>query len=454
MIKIFRIIIFITVFVNQFLYSNSEDEEEQKYFNIFKQIYQRIKNEYIEKKSPEELFTGAIEGMLKKLNDPHTAFLKEQEKQELQIETKGEYGGLGIVVGIRDNKLTVISPIEDTPAERAGIKAGDVILKIDGVEVKEPKINEVVKKLRGEPNTTVTLTIKRENIETPIDYTLTRAIIKLKTVKYDTIKTNIGYIKLTSFSQNTPEELKSAIDSLFKKNIKALIVDLRNNPGGLLDVAIKVSDYFLSEGLIVYTKARTNTFNPFLNQRYYAHKNDNLIPDDMPLVILINKGSASASEIFAGAIQDNNRGIIVGTKSFGKGSVQSVIDLDNNSALRYTTAYYYTPKGKLIHNIGIIPDIEIEDINPSKMDYQNINKIYKNKYISNFLNEHPQWTDSDIDELLKKLNEDGIEIDKILLKRLIREEEARNKQKPFIDLEIDPQLKMAVQIALIKFKYK
>lgn len=430
---------------------NSE-EEEKKYFNLFKRVYQKLRDEYVEEKSPRDLFVGAIEGMIKSLNDPHTAFLKPHQREELQIETKGEYGGLGIVIGIRENKLTVISPIEDTPAERAGIQAGDKIVKINGEDVKDPKLDEIVKKLRGKPGTEVTISIEREGVDELIDYTLTREIIKLKAVKFAVIKTNIGYVKIISFNKNAPEELKEALEKLKKKKIKGLIVDVRNNPGGLLDVAVKIVDFFISDGLIVYTRPRKGVFNPFLNQDYYAHRQRTLIPDDMPMVVLINHGSASASEIFAGAIQDHKRGIIVGINSFGKASVQSVINLDDGYGLRYTTAFYYTPNGRKIHKKGIEPDIEVEQIKLSKRELKEIRKIEKKKYIKEFLKENPKYTEKDIDALIRKLQEDDIYLDRIIVKNIIKNEEYKKKKRPIYDLETDLQLKMAVQIVSMEIK--
>ncbi len=427
-------------------------KEEEKYFNLFKRVYQKLRDEYVEEKSPKDLFVGAIDGMIKSLNDPHTAFLKPQQREELQIETKGEYGGLGIVIGIRDNKLTVISPIEDTPAERAGIQAGDKIVKINGEDVKDPKLDEVVKQLRGKPGTEVTISIEREGVDELIDYTLTRETIKLKAVKSAVIKTNIGYVKIISFNKNAPEELKESLEELKKKKIKGLIVDVRNNPGGLLDVAVKIVDFFISDGLIVYTRARKGVFNPFLNQDYYAHRQRTLIPDDMPMVVLINHGSASASEIFAGAIQDHKRGIIVGLKSFGKASVQSVIDLDDGYGLRYTTAFYYTPNGRKIHKKGIEPDIEVEQIKLSKRELKDIRKVEKKKYIKEFLKENPEYTEKDIDALMRKLQEDDIYLDRIIVKNLIKNEEYKKKKRPIYDLETDLQLKMAVQIISMEIK--
>ncbi len=454
-LKYFFIIILFSIFTiltPVYSISSSESEEEKKYFKIFKRVYQKLRDEYIEKKSPKELFIGAIDGMIKSLNDPHTAFLKPQQREELQIETKGEYGGLGIVIGIRDNKLTVISPIEDTPAERAGIQPGDKIIKINGEEVKDPKLNEIVKVLRGKPGTKVTISIERENVDELIDYTLIRETIKLKPVKFAVIKTNIGYIKIISFNKNAPKELKKAIKNLKKKNIKGLIIDIRNNPGGLLDVAEKIVDFFISKGLIVYTRTRKGIFNPFLNQDYYAHREKTLIPDDMPLVVLINHGSASASEIFAGAIQDHKRGILVGVKSFGKGSVQSVIDLDDGYGLRYTTALYYTPNGRQINKKGIEPDIKVEQIKLSKREIKDIKKIENKGYIKKFLKEHPNYTPKDIDILIKNLNNDDIYLDKIIIKKLIKNEKYKKKKAPLCDLDTDLQLKMGIQIILMQIK--
>ncbi len=451
--KKFKLLLFFTfIFTASLLFSDEQSDEEQRYFNLFKTVYQKIKNEYVNDADSKKLFLGAIDGMIESLDDPHTSFLRPEQKEELQIETKGEYGGLGIVIGVRDNKLTVISPIEDTPAEKAGIEAGDKIIKIDGKIVEKPKLDEVVKILRGEPGTKVTISIEREGSEDLIDYTITREIIKLKAVKYDVIDKDIGYIKITSFSKTVPDELEAAIKELLKKNIKGMIVDVRNNPGGLLDVAVKVVDNFISDGLIVYTRTRKGIFNPFLNQDYYAQKSKTLISDDMPLVVMINHGSASASEIFAGAIQDHKRGIIVGKKSYGKGSVQSVIDIDDGYGLRYTTALYYTPNGRQINKKGIDPDIVVDEYKLSKEDIKFLNKVNDKKYIQDFIKKHPDYTDNDIEELMRKLNADEIYLDRIVIKKLIKNEEYKEKKAPIYDTDIDLQLKMAIQILRLQLK--
>ncbi len=366
-------------------HSKADENKEKLFKNIFEQIYFNLKNSYIEKKEADELLKGAIKGMIKTLDDPHTAFLELEQKKNLEIETKGQYGGLGIVIGVRDNKLTVISPMEDTPAERIGIQAGDTIVKIEGEPVKDPDLNEIVKQLRGKPGTKVAISIEREGMDELIDYTITREVIKIKSIKSDIID-DIGYIRLISFNQNAPGELKKILKQFVKNDkIKGIIFDLRNNSGGLLDVAIRITDYFLEQGMIVHTKPRKDAvrLSSSLNKEYHATSSSTLVAD-IPMVVLVNHGTASASEIFSGAIRDNKRGILIGTKTFGKGSVQSIINFTKDYAMRYTTAYYYTPNGTKIHKIGIQPDIEIEFPKIIKEERKEINRIQNEKILENY----------------------------------------------------------------------
>ena len=291
--------------------------------------------------------------MLKEL-DPHTAYMTEDMFNEMQVDTKGEFGGLGITIGLKSDVLTVISPIEDTPAWRAGIKAGDRILKVDGESTKDMSVENAVKRMRGVPGTSITITIMRDEFKEPKDFTMVRDVIKLKSVKSRIIDNTVGYVRVTQFQERTDAELEQALTALWTQNpaLKGLILDLRNNPGGLLDQAVQVSGAFLEKGkLVVYTKGRKANNNVEYKVRGNGGRTT------FPMVILVNHGSASASEIVAGALQDWGRAVILGVDTFGKGSVQTVIPLEDGSGLRLTTAKYYTPKGRSIQNTGIKPDI-------------------------------------------------------------------------------------------------
>lgn len=329
---------------------------------IFTEVLSYVEANYVEEVEPKKLVHGAIRGMLRSL-DPHSSYMPPEVYQEMQVETEGRFGGLGIEITIRDDVLTVVSPIEGTPAFRAGILAGDKIVQVEGETTKDMSLIDVVKKLRGPEGTSVTISILREGFTEPKDFSLTRAIIQIKSVRWTTLQGDIGYIKLRSFQKHTSEELSNALQDLEEQNTHALVLDLRNNPGGLLEQAITVSDEFLKGGqLIVYTKGR------LAGQNMKGFSKDDNAHIDFPMVILVNGGSASASEIVAGALQDVKRATIIGQQSFGKGSVQTIIPLSDGSGLRLTTAKYFTPKGREIHGKGITPDIVVEDRPPSTED--------------------------------------------------------------------------------------
>ena len=323
---------------------------------VFGEALQYILSSYVEPVKSKDLIYGAIKGMVGEL-DPHSAFLTPDMFKEMQVETKGEFGGLGIEITIRDGKLTVVSPIEGTPAYKAGVKAGDVIIKIDGKSTEGITLMEAVKKLRGPKGTKVTITIVREGLEKPLDITITRDIIRIKSVVYrmEDPKAKVGYVKIRAFREHTARNLEKAINDLKAKGMRALILDLRNDPGGLLTQAVKVSDLLLPKGkLIVYTKGRTKE-----DQMRFVSREDPVLPPTFPMVVLVNAGSASASEIVSGALQDWHRAVVMGERTFGKGSVQTIFPLSDGSALKLTTAEYYTPKGRSIQEEGIIPDVEI-----------------------------------------------------------------------------------------------
>lgn len=329
----------------------SENWEQLK---IFTEVLSYIESNYVEEVEPEKVVHGAIRGLLRTL-DPHSSFMPPDVYREMQVETEGRFGGLGIEITIRDDVLTVVSPIESTPAFRAGIQPGDQIVKVNGESTKELSLIDAVKKLRGPEGSSVTIAIMRQGFSEPKDFTLSRAVIQIKSVRWTKLPDDIGYIKLRSFQKTSAEELEEALQDLGEQKIQSLVLDLRNNPGGLLEQAIAVSDLFLEGGkLIVYTKGR------LAGQSMKGYSKHDGLHVSYPLAIIINGGSASASEIVAGALQDLGRATLVGTQSFGKGSVQTIIPLSDGSGLRLTTAKYYTPKGSEIHGKGITPDIVVE----------------------------------------------------------------------------------------------
>ncbi|AJF06213.1 S41 family peptidase [Geoalkalibacter subterraneus] len=335
--------------------AQADSTKEYQELDLFTDVLALVRKSYVEEVPLKDLIYGAINGMLASL-DPHSSFLPPDMYQEMKIDTRGEFGGLGIEITIRNGILTIVSPIEDTPAFRAGLQAGDEIVKIEDRMTKNMTIMDAVKLMRGKPGTDITISVMREEFDKPKEFTLTREIIKVRSVKARTLEDGYGYIRLVQFQERTADDLRAALKQIHKENpdgLAGLILDLRNNPGGLLDQAVAVSDVFLSEGLIVYTEGRDQ--NSHL--RFSARGNGS--EADYPLVVLINGGSASASEIVAGALQDHKRGIVMGTPSFGKGSVQTIIPLGDDSGLRLTTARYYTPSGRSIQAQGIQPDIEV-----------------------------------------------------------------------------------------------
>jgi carboxyl-terminal processing protease len=339
----------------------------------FTEVFGRIKQDYVEPVDDKKLLNEAINGMLNGL-DPHSAYLDADAFKELQVGTQGEFGGLGIEVGMEDGFVKVVSPIVDTPAFHAGIKPGDLIVKLDETPVKGMTLNEAVKRMRGKPNSQITLTIVRKGEAKPIVVTLTRAVIKVQSVKYQQIEPDYAYIRVSQFQEHTGENLVKAVQDLYKQNgkdLKGLVLDLRNDPGGLLTQAVAVSAAFLPENtLVVYTDGRTADAKMKLNassEHYLRGRGEDYLKrlpagiKTVPIVVLVNGGSASASEIVAGALQDHKRAIVMGTQTFGKGSVQTILPLGNNTAIKLTTARYYTPNGRSIQATGITPDIVVEE---------------------------------------------------------------------------------------------
>ena len=329
-------------------------KESYEGLETFTNILTIIQKNYVDEVSTKQLIEGAITGMLSAL-DPHSAYLTPDLYRELQVDTKGSFGGLGIEITNRNGILTVVSPIDGTPAYRSGIKAGDQILKIDSEFTKDMTLVDAVKKMRGPKDTKVTLTLRRETLAELFDVTLTREIIKIQSVRSKVLEKGFGYVRVTQFQERTDDDLERALKGFGKEGgLQGLVLDLRNDPGGLLTQAVKIADVFLESGLIVYTDGRLEN----QSQKYFAHKQGTY--SDFPMVVLVNAGSASASEIVAGALQDHKRALILGTQTFGKGSVQTILPLDDTSALRLTTARYYTPNGRSIQATGIVPDIVMD----------------------------------------------------------------------------------------------
>ncbi|HEX2830363.1 MAG TPA: S41 family peptidase [Burkholderiales bacterium] len=345
----------------------------------FTEVFGRVKSDYVEPVEDKKLITEAINGMLTGL-DPHSAYLDQEAFRELQVGTQGEFGGLGIEVGMEDGFVKVVAPIDDSPASRAGVKAGDLIVKLDETSVKGMTLNDAVKKMRGKPNTNITLTIVRKGEPKPVVVTLTRAVIKIQSVKSKLIEPGYAYFRVSQFQEQTGESLARALETLFKQNgapMKGIVLDLRNDPGGLLNGAVAVSAAFLpSNSLVVYTDGRTEDARMKLTAapEHYLRgrlKDDYLkrLPAEVknvPMVVLVNGGSASASEIVAGALQDHHRAVVMGQQTFGKGSVQTILPLGNNTAIKLTTARYYTPSGRSIQAKGITPDIPLDEANNDK----------------------------------------------------------------------------------------
>ena len=321
---------------------------------LFTEVLSIVQNQYVDEVPPKELIYSAIKGTLRGL-DPHSSFLDPESYKDMQVETSGSFGGLGIEITLKDDILTVVSPIEGTPAYRAGLATGDRIVKIDGLTTKDMQLSDAVKRMRGKPGTKVTISVVREGWTEAKDFDITREQIRVHSVREHMLDNGIAYIKLRQFQEQTPHDLDQALDKAAKTGMKALVLDLRNNPGGLLTAAVEVSEKFVDDGkLVVYTEGRVRN----QNMRFTAHSKKPL--NGVPMVVLLNQGSASASEIVAGALQDWGRAMVVGTQSFGKGSVQTIIPLSDGSGLRLTTAKYFTPKGRSIHGKGITPDIVVE----------------------------------------------------------------------------------------------
>ena len=367
--KVYIFTLALFLFLNSTLAISSESDIYKK-IDLFGEVLEKINEEYVEDINQSESMDSAINGLLQSL-DPYSAYLSPENFEEMQTETSGEFGGLGIEVSMEAGVVKVITPLDDTPASRAGLKAGDYIVKINDTQVQGKTLTEAVEIMRGPVGSDIELTVRRRGVKKALTFTLTREIIEIQSVKSDLLDQNIGYLRLTSFNENSAQQIKKRINDLNnEKKLKGFILDLRNNPGGLLSQAIKITDYFLDNGEIVSTKSRKASEN----RKWFARDGD--LTGGKPLIVLINYGSASASEIVAGALKDHKRAIILGENSYGKGSVQSIIPLRNEGAIRLTIAKYYLPSGTSISEVGVTPDIEInEEGNEFKIKTETDNQL-------------------------------------------------------------------------------
>ena len=370
MIKLKKISFIICIFFCFLVKNIKANENIYEKIDLFSEVLDKINNEYVDDIDQQKIMDSAINGVLQSL-DPYSSYMSPESLNDMQTETSGEFGGLGIEVGMESGVVKVISPIDDSPASKAGVKAGDYIVKINNTQVQGKSLTEAVEIMRGPVGTSLEITVRRKGVKKALIFNITREIIEIKSVKSQTLEKEIGYIRLTSFNENSSTQIKGIVKKFeTDKKIKGYILDLRNNPGGLLSQAIKISDFFLDQGEIVSTKGRKTSEN----RKWFAKKGD--LIDGKPLIILTNYGSASASEIVAGALKDHKRAIILGENSYGKGSVQSIIPLKNKGAIRLTISKYYLPSGKSISEVGVTPDIEIlETSNNFKINSDTDNQL-------------------------------------------------------------------------------
>lgn len=414
-------IVLISLFVGgAFFLSGSDGEvgadtkDVYKNIEIFTEVLRQIEKSYVEPQEPQELIYGAIKGMVHDL-DPHSSFMTKEEYGELMLETKGSFTGIGVEITVKDNVLTVVSPIEGTPAYKVGMKAGDKIIKIEKTRTKDMTLMEAVKRIRGPKGTKVNLTIMREGEAKPLELSITRGVIPLISVRQYFLTPEIGYVRISNFQSKTVNDLSAALEEMEKeREIKGLVLDLRNNPGGLLSQAIEVSDLFLNSGLIVSTKGRISSQN--ITATAHTDKKSRTYP----IIALINSGSASAAEIVAGALQDNKRALVLGTRSFGKGSVQTILPLSDGSGLRLTTARYYTPSGKSIQSSGIVPDIELDFAPPNEKEKKDVGKFVREEDLEGHM------ANEDVEKIAPVEENDEMEKDRRVKMLLERDNQVRH----------------------------
>jgi len=421
--------------------------EAEKYLQIFHEISTLIESDYVEQVEDKNVYLGAIKGMIGALGDPHTRFMEEEDFKQLQEETRGSFGGVGIEVTQQDGALLVITPIDDTPAQKAGILPQDKIIEINGQSTEKMSIADAIKIMRGVAGSPVTLKIRRKTLKEPISVTLIRELIKIQFLKSSFLdKEKLGYIRLSQFMgrESTSSDFKRIIREFQDKKATGIIVDLRSNPGGLLDLSIDLSDLFLPEGKdIVSVKGRGEK----LIRVYKSTTSQDKILE-IPMVVLLNNGSASASEIFAGAMQDNKRATILGNQSFGKGSVQNIYPLSHKTGVALTIQKYYTPSGVSIHKKGITPDVVINQIIPDEDEKNNLDKIIKSNIVNTFVSENPGYTDKNVNLFIELLNKKGLKLRTQVARYVLKREYNLGQSAPIFDREFDLQLNKAIDILI------
>ncbi|MBN2553666.1 MAG: S41 family peptidase [Spirochaetales bacterium] len=422
--------------------AGNQEAETQRVLGTFFEVFRFVQENYVDesKVDPEILIDGALRGMFEALDDPHSAYLSPEEMRDLDDTTMGRFGGVGLIISKIDRGVEVVSPIEGTPAYKAGVNAGDVIVAVDGESVVELNMDEVLSVLRGEPGSLVTMTIIRgKNLR--FDVRVVRDMIEVPTVRQDMISGGIGYLRVIQFTPLTTERVEDALEQFEDSGYGSLIIDLRSNPGGLLSAVIDIADFFLSKGPIVSTRSRVASENHV----FYASSRNTLVAPDLPIVVLIDRGSASASEILAGALQDTGRATIMGEKSYGKGSVQQIKRV-GDAGFRLTMSRYYTPLGKNIDQIGITPDVQVQEPELSEQQEQALSRIIDEQLITEFLNRNPDPTDEQISSFEAELEARDIHLDDRYIRRLVRNELNRtNNNPPVYDLEFDLVLREAVK---------
>ncbi len=411
------------------------------YINKFLQVLEVVEKDYVDEDiDHKKLMNGAIKGMLEAIGDPHTVYLSEKEMKDMLETSKGRYGGVGMLISEQEKKIVVISPFEDSPAYKKGIKAGDFILTVDDVSLEGKTSEEAANLLRGEPGTTVKVEILSRDVTYTVE--IKRALIDLPSVKHAIINDNYGYLRIIQFAGTTDKHVKDALIEFKQKNVKGIIVDLRHNPGGLLGQVIKIIDFFQNEGVIVSTIGRDASQTDVSN----ASKLTTIVNEDIPVVVIVDKGSASASEIFAGALKDTKRGILIGEKTYGKGSVQTFYSLGKDG-FKMTIAKYYTPSNKVIDGVGIEPDIEVKEPELTEVEKTALKKIYEDKVIDDFAKKNTNPTEKEIDDFINVLYKKGYNLSERYLKKLIRNAvEFDNDKRPIYDLEFDVQLQKALEL--------
>ncbi|HRT76644.1 MAG TPA: S41 family peptidase [Spirochaetota bacterium] len=420
---------------------SSATEPAHKYLDYFHRVYQLILTEYVDEASPKDMFYGAIRGMINSLNDPFTRFLDEKSFEELKEMTTGKFQGVGIEITIQDGQVVVVTPIDDSPAMKAGIISGDVITTIDGKAVKGMKLEKIVKLIRGLPKSTVKLQVRREGFDEPMNFELERAPVKITSVEYDIIKEkNIGYLRIKNFGSETTRDVTKALKFFNARGIKKIVIDVRNNPGGLLNSSIEISELLLERGkTIVSTRGKEGSgrVQVFKSQSEPIYRG--------ALVMLVNNGSASASEILAGAIRDNGRGKLLGVKTFGKGSVQKSFNLDDDIGVAITVAKYYTPSGELIHKKGIKPDYEVPLEKLSESEMKNLKIVREKKILEQFVRKETEYTEETKASFRAALSKDGVILPDKTANYILKDWMYRFKKKPLYDIEFDLQLNEAIR---------